>query len=59
MKGAGTQRKVDKDLLKFRWSIECPDCGSMSTAMVNPGPGSVSPGAAVVKWSSSWAGGGG
>ena len=27
MKGGGQQRTVRRDLLKFRWSLECPGCG--------------------------------
>ena len=26
-KGGGQQRTVRRDLLKFRWSVECPGCG--------------------------------
>ena len=26
-KGGGSQRMVRRDLLKFRWSLECPGCG--------------------------------
>ena len=26
-KGGGPQRVVKRDLLKFRWSVECPGCG--------------------------------
>ena len=26
-KGGGQQRPVRRDLLKFRWSVECPGCG--------------------------------
>ena len=39
MKGGGTQRKVKRDLLKFRWSIECPDCGFKVTGNGQPRPG--------------------
>ena len=39
MKGGGTQRKVQRDLLKFRWSIECPDCGFKVTGNGQPRPG--------------------
>ena len=39
MKGGGTQRKVHRDLLKFRWSIECPDCGFKVTGNGQPRPG--------------------
>ena len=38
-KGGGTQRKVRKDLLKFRWSIECPDCGFKVAGNGQPQPG--------------------
>ena len=38
-KGGGKQRKVRKDLLKFRWSIECPDCGFKVTGNGQPRPG--------------------
>ena len=38
-KGGGTQRKVHRDLLKFRWSIECPDCGFKVTGNGQPRPG--------------------
>ena len=38
-KSGGTQRKVQKDLLKFRWSIECPDCGFKVTGNGQPRPG--------------------
>ena len=26
-KGNGIQRKINKKLLKFHWTTECPDCG--------------------------------
>ncbi len=39
MKGGGTQRKVKRDLLKFRWSIECPDCGFKVAGSGDPQPG--------------------
>ena len=38
-KSGGTQRKVKRDLLKFRWSIECPDCGFKVTGNGQPQPG--------------------
>ena len=38
-KSGGTQRKVQRDLLKFRWSIECPDCGFKVTGNGQPQPG--------------------
>ena len=38
-KSGGTQRKIHRDLLKFRWSIECPDCGFKVTGNGQPRPG--------------------
>ena len=38
-KSGGTQQKVHRDLLKFRWSIECPDCGFKVTGNGQPRPG--------------------
>ena len=38
-KSGGTQRKVRRDLLKFRWSIECPGCGFKVTGNGQPRPG--------------------
>ena len=38
-KSGGTQRKVHRDLLKFRWSIECPGCGFKVTGNGQPRPG--------------------
>ena len=39
MKSSGTQRKVHKDLLKFHWTIECPDCGFKVAGSGQPQPG--------------------
>ena len=38
-KGGGTQRMVRRDLLKFRWSLECPGCGFKVTGEGQPQPG--------------------
>ena len=38
-KGGGTQRMIRKDLLKFRWSFECPGCGFKVTGDGQPKPG--------------------
>ena len=38
-KGGGTQRMVRRDLLKFRWSLECPGCGFRVTGDGQPQPG--------------------
>ena len=38
-KGGGQQRTVRKDLLKFRWSLECPGCGFKVTGEGQPRPG--------------------
>ena len=38
-KGGGTQRMVRRDLLKFRWSLECPGCGFKVTGDGQPQPG--------------------
>ena len=38
-KGGGTQRMVRKDLLQFRWSLECPGCGFKVTGEGQPQPG--------------------
>ena len=37
--GGGPQRMVPKDLLKFRWSLECPACGFKVTGDGQPQPG--------------------
>ena len=38
-KGGGAQRTVRRDLLKFRWSLECPGCGFKVTGEGQPQPG--------------------
>ena len=38
-KGGGPQRMVRKDLLQFRWSLECPGCGFKVTGEGQPQPG--------------------
>ncbi len=38
-KGAGQQRTVRRDLLKFRWSLECPGCGFKVNGEGQPRPG--------------------
>ena len=38
-KGGGQQRTVRRDLLKFRWSLECPGCGFKVTGEGQPQPG--------------------
>ena len=38
-KGGGPQRMVRKNLLKFRWSLECPGCGFKVTGDGQPKPG--------------------
>ena len=35
----GPQRMVRRDLLKFRWSLECPGCGFKVTGDGQPKPG--------------------
>ena len=37
--GGGPQRMVRKDLLTFRWSLECPGCGFKVTGNGQPQPG--------------------
>ena len=37
-KGGGQQRTVRSDLLKFRWSLECPGCGFKVTGDGQPQP---------------------
>ena len=37
--GGGPQRMVRRDLLKFRWSLECPGCGFKVTGDGQPKPG--------------------
>ena len=38
-KGGGQQRMVRRDLLKFRWSVECPGCGFKVNGEGQPRPG--------------------
>ena len=38
-KGGGPQRVVKRDLLKFRWSLECPGCGFKVNGEGQPKPG--------------------
>ena len=38
-KGGGPQRIVRRDLLKFRWSLECPGCGFKVNGEGQPQPG--------------------
>ena len=38
-KGGGQQRTVRRDLLKFRWSLDCPGCGFKVTGEGQPKPG--------------------
>ncbi len=38
-KGGGQQRTVRRDLLKFRWSLECPGCGFKVAGEGQPKPG--------------------
>ena len=38
-KGGGPQRMVRRDLLKFRWSLECPGCGFKVNGEGQPKPG--------------------
>ena len=38
-KGGGQQRMVRRDLLKFRWSLECLGCGFKVTGEGQPQPG--------------------
>ena len=38
-KGGGSPRMVRRDLLKFRWSLECPGCGFKVTGEGQPKPG--------------------
>ena len=37
--GGGPQRMVRRDLLKFRWSLECPGCGFKVNGDGQPQPG--------------------
>ena len=38
-KGGGQQRMVRQDLLKFRWSLDCPGCGFKVNGEGQPRPG--------------------
>ena len=38
-KAGGAQRMVRRDLLKFRWSLDCPGCGFKVTGEGQPKPG--------------------
>ena len=38
-KGGGPQRMVRRDLLKFRWNLDCPGCGFKVTGDGQPKPG--------------------
>ena len=38
-KGGNQQRTVRRDLLKFRWSLECPSCGFKVAGEGQPRPG--------------------
>ena len=38
-KSGGPQQMVRRDLLKFRWSLECPGCGFKVTGEGQPQPG--------------------
>ena len=38
-RGNGPQRMVPKDLLTFRWSLECPGCGFKVNGDGQPRPG--------------------
>ena len=38
-RGGGQQRMVRRDLLQFRWSLECPGCGFKVTGNGQPQPG--------------------
>ena len=37
--GGGQRRMVRRDLLQFRWSLECPGCGFKVTGNGQPQPG--------------------
>ena len=45
--GGQQQRMVRRDLLKFRWSFECPVAVSRSPARASPSPGNDWQGAAA------------
>ena len=53
-KGGGPQRMVRRDLLKFRWSLECSGCGFKVNGDGQPQPGQRLRGAAAASWSWSW-----
>ena len=38
-KKGGPQRMVRREILKFRWSLECPGCGFKVTGEGQPQPG--------------------
>ena len=38
-KGGGQQRTVRREILKFRWSLECPGCGFRVNGEGQPKPG--------------------
>ena len=38
-KGGGQQQMVRRELLKFRWSLDCPGCGFKVTGEGQPKPG--------------------
>ena len=38
-KGGGQQRTVPRNILKFRWSLECPGCGWKVNGEGQPRPG--------------------
>ena len=38
-KGGGPQRVVRREILKFRWSLECPGCGFKVNGEGQPKPG--------------------
>ena len=38
-KGGGQQRTVPRNILKFRWSVECPGCGWKVNGEGQPRPG--------------------
>ena len=38
-KGGGQQRMVKRELLKFRWSVDCPGCGFKVNGEGQPRPG--------------------
>ena len=38
-KASGQQRTVRREILKFRWSLQCPDCGFKVAGEGQPQPG--------------------